>query len=82
VATCAAVDCGKSIASKYLMCGRHWGMVPFPIQNEIWAHYRPGQERDVRNIAPEYWVAFRRAVNAVAKREGKPLPHPQPEYAV
>jgi len=30
------------------MCKPHWRMVPKNVQRDIWAAYRPGQERDKR----------------------------------
>lgn len=67
--TCHAEGCSKPCPPKHLMCGRHWAMVPQAERNEIWRHYRPGQEVDKRPT-PEYLVAMRAATDAVACIEG------------
>jgi hypothetical protein len=51
-----------------LMCARHWRMVPKALQNAVWSTYRPGQER-TKDPSPEYLVAARSAIDAVAERE-------------
>jgi len=51
-------------------CKRHWFMVPKPIRDRIWRHYRPGQERDWKP-SRAYLEAAKEAVVAVAQREGK-----------
>ncbi len=50
-------------------CRKHWFMVPKPIRDRIWEHYRAGQERDW-NPSFAYLEAAREAVVAVAEREG------------
>lgn len=44
--TCHAEACTAKVPPKMLMCGKHWGMVPRPLQRAIWATYRRGQEHD------------------------------------
>ena len=66
---CHAEGCSKPCPPKHLMCGRHWAMVPQAERNEIWRHYRPGQEVDKRPT-PEYLVAMKAATDAVARVEG------------
>lgn len=59
-----------------LMCMRHWRMVPRIIQQQVWANYRPGQEVD-KHPSEAYLVVQRVAVEAVARKEGMPIPwHP------
>lgn len=67
--TCHAIRCGKTVPPKLLMCARHWRMVPRALQNEIWATYRPGQERDKKPSAA-YLEVQQRVVRFVAEREG------------
>lgn len=67
--TCHAKGCNKAVAPKYLMCGRHWSMVPKPQQAEIWRHYRPGQEEDKRPSAA-YVTVMKAAIDAVDLAEG------------
>jgi len=47
-------------------------MVPKPLQEEVWKHYRRGQEVD-KDPSREYLVAARNAINAVAEKEGQLL---------
>ncbi len=65
---CAARGCETRIPVHRLMCYVHWFKVPAPIRTAIWNTYRPGQERD-RRPSPEYLVAARDAVDAVAEKE-------------
>jgi hypothetical protein len=52
-----------------LMCKRHWFSVPVVLRNEVWAHYRGGQERDWKP-SKEYCIAAKKAIRAAAEREG------------
>ena len=47
---CAAFKCGARIAPSFLMCRRHWAMVPQPIKEEVWAAYR-AHDRDASLMA-------------------------------
>lgn len=67
--TCHATGCGKPVAPKFLMCGKHWAMVPKPQQAEIWRHYRPGQEVDKRPSGA-YLTVMKVAIDTVALAEG------------
>ncbi len=69
---CHAEGCDTRVAPAYLMCPRHWRMVPRDVQLRIWRHYREGQEQDKRPSV-EYLAAFRDAVTAVAKKTGVQL---------
>lgn len=44
--TCHATGCDVPVPPKMFMCKRHWFMLPKPLRDRIWMHYRPGQERD------------------------------------
>lgn len=66
---CHADQCSVNIAPKFLMCARHWAMVPRRLQRELWAAYEPGQE-DRKDPTPEYLVIQERCVTAVAVKEG------------
>lgn len=65
---CHAVNCTKIVAPKMLMCFQHWRMVPKPLQQAVWAHYRPGQEVDKRPTS-DYLDAANAAIKAVAEKE-------------
>lgn len=69
--TCHARSCVVAVPPRLLMCLTHWRMVPKPLQQRVWAEYRPGQEVD-KNPSREYLAAAQRAIDHVAKREGKP----------
>jgi len=69
---CHAMGCKRAIAAKFLMCGRHWAMVPPNLQTEVYRNYRPGQEID-KQPTQEYLVAMWRAIITVSQREGKTL---------
>ncbi|AZS12623.1 hypothetical protein HWB99_gp087 [Mycobacterium phage DrLupo] len=70
--TCHALRCNTEVPPKLLMCGKHWRMVPKPLQDRVWHHYRPGQEV-TKDPSHEYIRAAMAAVNAVADKEG--IPH-------
>ncbi len=65
---CHADGCKLEIPPRHLMCLKHWRMVPKPLQDEVWKHYRPGQERDKRPTR-EYLIAMQAAIRAVAAKE-------------
>lgn len=67
---CHAEGCNRMIAPVYLMCPRHWRMVPAAEQRAVWTHYRKGQEVD-KKPTNEYLAALRAAVEAVAVAEGR-----------
>jgi hypothetical protein len=64
---CHATGCTKQVPPAYLMCGKHWKMVPADIQRRIWQHYQAGQERGDARPTEEYFEAFHAAINAVAQ---------------
>lgn len=68
--TCHARGCKISCAPKFLMCPRHWKMVDFNLQREVWRTYRPGQEVDKRP-SEEWHKAADAAIECVAKKEGR-----------
>ena len=62
--------CDLKVAPSMLFCKKHWAMCPKPQQRTIWATYRKGQEI-TKTPSREYLAAFREAVEAVAKLEGR-----------
>lgn len=66
---CHALGCNAAVPPRMLMCLRHWRMVPKPLQADVWATYRPGQEIDKRP-SQDYLTAQQAAIVAVAEREG------------
>ncbi len=67
---CHAIGCETPVSPRLLMCLRHWRMVPKHLQEDVWRHYRPGQEV-TKNPTARYCLAQVRAVNAVALAEGR-----------
>jgi hypothetical protein len=66
--TCHAKGCAVAVAPKFLMCPRHWRLVPRNLQSQVWHHYRPGQEIDKQPSA-EYLAVRDAAIDAVAQKE-------------
>lgn len=54
------------------MCAPHWRMVPRREQAAVWATYEPGQEIR-KDPTTNYLRAARDAINAVERKEGKPI---------
>ncbi len=67
---CHAIGCNVQVPPKLLMCLRHWKLVPRDLQRAVWATYVPGQEIR-KDLTDEYLDVQRRAVEAVARREGR-----------
>lgn len=72
---CHADGCDVPMAPKLFMCLKHWSLVPFPLQREIWKYYRRGQERD-KDPSADYMRVARQAIRAVAEKEGRIPPAP------
>ncbi len=70
---CHAVGCTAEVPPKMHMCLKHWRMVPEPVKNLIWKHYRPGQEIDKQPTVEYIMTAFV-SISCVALKEGHPLP--------
>lgn len=59
---CAALECTVAVSSDWLMCKRHWKMVPAEIQEDVWDAQRAGDKARMLETASE-------AANAVQTRE-------------
>jgi hypothetical protein len=68
---CHAVGCQVRCKPEYLMCGRHWRMVPRRLQVKVWATYQPGQCNFDPAPSAEWLDAAMDAVDAVAAKEGR-----------
>lgn len=66
--TCHADGCSREVPPRLFMCRPHWYLVPKPLRDEIWRHYRPGQEIDKQPSAA-YLAVAKRAIAAVAAKE-------------
>jgi uncharacterized protein YeaO (DUF488 family) len=73
---CHARDCDRQVPPAFFMCARHWKMVPRALQAQVWAHYRPGQEKGEVGVTAEYCRVADEAIAAVTAKEGKPAPEP------
>lgn len=67
---CHADGCEVEIAPAFLMCSKHWRMVPKPLQAAVWRYFRPGQEQ-AKDPSPAYLAAMLAAVRSVAEQEGR-----------
>lgn len=65
---CHAIGCAVIVVPERLMCKRHWSLVPRPLQQAVWQHYRPGQCDDMRP-SREWHTAADAAIKHVAKLE-------------
>ena len=67
--TCHAIGCDKPTRPAMFMCFDHWKRVPKGVQEQIWGHYRNGQEDDKR-ITRAYAETAKVALRIVADKEG------------
>jgi hypothetical protein len=67
---CHALGCTVPVPPQMLMCRTHWFKVPKPLRQAVWSLYQRGQEV-TKTPTPEYLAAARRAIDAVAEREGR-----------
>jgi len=68
---CHALGCSVRCKPEFLLCGRHWGLVPAKLQRAVWATYRRGQCDD-KDPSEEWHEAADAAIAAVALQEGYP----------
>lgn len=66
---CHAANCKVTCKPEFLMCFKHWKMVPKKLQNQVYTTYRPGQCDD-KNPSIEWHIAASKAIEAVARLEG------------
>jgi protein-disulfide isomerase len=65
---CHAERCKTPCPPTRLMCTRHWAMVPYHLQKQVWRFYRIGQETDKQPSAA-YLEAAKDAIAAVSRAE-------------
>jgi hypothetical protein len=65
---CHANGCNEVVDPKFLMCRKHWFMVPQKNKLAVYRHYRKGQEID-KNPTAAYLEAAQAAIDAVARKE-------------
>lgn len=66
--TCHAIGCSVDVPEKHLMCMRHWFMVPKNIREQVWATYRPGQEKE-KNPTQAWMSGAKAAIQSVRQQE-------------
>lgn len=64
---CAAPGCREVIAKRFLMCGYHWQLLPYSIQQQIWNSFNP------MNVAQtqDYFKARDAAINHIREWQKK-----------
>ncbi len=67
---CHARGCTVEVPSNMLMCKPHWFSVPLQFRKDVWRLYNPGQEIK-KKPTKKYVEAARKAIQAVARKEGK-----------
>lgn len=65
---CHAKGCVTACKPEYLMCPRHWRMVPRLLQVAVWQTYRRGQCDDMRP-SEAWFLAANAAIANVARQE-------------
>lgn len=73
---CAAEGCDKRVKVEFLMCLRHWSLVPAPLKQQVYAAFRDWQRgaetiEERKGQADALRAVQRLAVEAVADAERK-----------
>jgi hypothetical protein len=69
---CAVRTCNKSVHNRYLMCPRHWCLVPQHIATAIYREYHYGMRRGIHPTR-EYAAQVQAALDHIASKEGEQL---------
>lgn len=64
---CHIPVCEVPVPPEYLMCAKHWYMVPKAIRDEVWRTYRPGQCDD-KQPSKVWFQAATTAIDFVMKK--------------
>lgn len=65
---CHAIACDEVVERRFLMCKKHWQMVPIEVRDKLVLAYRPGQVRDKRP-SKDWLFAAKEAINEVFAKE-------------
>lgn len=65
---CFVPSCKASIPVSFLMCFKHWKMVPKDLQRAVWRHFKDGQQFDHGKISGDYVDAARAAADFVEQK--------------
>jgi hypothetical protein len=71
--TCHARGCKTTCKPEFLMCSKHWRMVPKTLQQAVYRTYQPGQCQGNPTPSPEWHKAADAAIGYVFALE-----HPTP----
>jgi len=66
--TCHAIGCRIEIPPKLFMCPEHWYKIPQDLRDQVWHHYKPGQEIK-KNPSSSYLSVAKAAIVAVREIE-------------
>lgn len=61
---CKAPGCKQKVDNCFLMCHKHWYMVPREIRNEIWRTYQPMSWGDL-DLFERYVRATEQAIESI-----------------
>lgn len=67
---CHAKGCTTKVKPAYVMCPRHWFMVPKHLRDDIWRLYNVGQEEGRAGVSGEYLRVLNEVIWVVAEKEG------------
>ena len=68
---CHAKGCNVKVSPTIHMCYKHWlHLFPKKIQDDIWKHYRKGQEVD-KKPSLEYLDSIDKSIKFIYKKEGR-----------
>ena len=70
---CHARNCDKECKPEFLMCPKHWKMVPPNLQQDVYKHYRKGQCDD-KKPSEEWLAAADAAIKSVSATENRADP--------
>lgn len=70
---CHAKGCKTNCKPEYLMCPKHWRMVPKNIQYAVYKNYQAGQCQGNPTPSPDWHKAADAAIRAVFEKELKHL---------
>ena len=68
---CHWPGCERKVPPSLWGCKPHWYRLPMELRDEIWAHYRPGQEID-KLVSIEYMETALRVQDWIHDLESQP----------
>jgi len=75
---CFWPHCKIAVPAAMLMCRKHWFTTPKHLRDDVWEHYRPGQEHDGKHSAG-YTAALAEIAQWIHKRNAPRKPPEQLE---